>query len=73
MYKMATALASMLFDPVMKGLGETLDYSRHLKSEPMTLDRVKDIPGGFAAFGAGFIGRHANNNVSNSGRSQMIP
>eukprot|EP01051_Picozoa_sp_SAG22_P002232 SAG22_NODE_98_length_20720_cov_17.226662_19_plen_140_part_00 len=42
-----------------------------LKSKPMTLDRVKDMPGAIAAFGKGFIGRAPNNNVSNSGDSQM--
>eukprot|EP01051_Picozoa_sp_SAG22_P003885 SAG22_NODE_197_length_15520_cov_116.311264_7_plen_70_part_00 len=68
---MASILASALIDPIISGFGAELDYTHKLKSKPMTLDRVKDMPGAFAAFGKGFIGRAPNNNVSNSGDSQM--
>ena len=68
---MATTLAMALIDPIMSGFNAELDHVHKLKSKPMTLDRVKDMPGAFAAFGKGFIGRAPNNNVSNSGDSQM--
>eukprot|EP01051_Picozoa_sp_SAG22_P031732 SAG22_NODE_13008_length_421_cov_87.947205_1_plen_49_part_10 len=48
---MASILASALIDPIIKGFGAELDYTHQLKSKPMTLDRVKDMPGAFAAFG----------------------
>eukprot|EP01051_Picozoa_sp_SAG22_P010409 SAG22_NODE_937_length_6418_cov_124.858680_1_plen_52_part_10 len=50
-----------LIDPIMSGFNAELDHVHKLKSKPMTLDRVKDMPGAFAAFGKGFIGRAPNN------------
>ena len=68
---MATALAMSLIDPNISGFGAELDHVHQLKSKPMSLARLKDMPGAIAAFGKGFIGRAPNNNVSNSGDSQI--
>ena len=74
---MASAVALALLDPVIKGFRSELKYTGTLKSKPGSFERIKDIPGGFAAFGRGFVGadkddeRSPNNNVSNSGNSQM--
>eukprot|EP01050_Picozoa_sp_SAG11_P050794 SAG11_NODE_28509_length_320_cov_10.253394_1_plen_61_part_01 len=54
---MATALASMLFKPVMSGFKNEGQFIRDsVRSKPLTLDRLKDVPSIMGAFGRGFIG-----------------
>ena len=68
---MAAQAAMMLFDPIRSGFKNEINYVHQLKSKPGSLARIKDIkdiPGGFAAFGRGFVGiddsRQPNNNHS---------
>eukprot|EP01048_Picozoa_sp_COSAG05_P020411 COSAG05_NODE_3458_length_2049_cov_0.952821_6_plen_82_part_00 len=79
---MATALASMLFKPVVSGFKNEAQYIKDsVRSKPLTLDRLTDVPSIMGAFGRGFIGmndreekeamarhRAPNNNHSNRGR-----
>ena len=53
---MAAQLATMLFDPIREGFKNEINYTSQLKSKPGSLARIKDIPGGVAAFGRGFVG-----------------
>ena len=68
---MAAAAAMMLIDPIRSGFKNELNYVHQLKSKPGPLARIKDIPGGVAAFGRGFVGiddsRQPNNNHSTRG------
>eukprot|EP01051_Picozoa_sp_SAG22_P011436 SAG22_NODE_1099_length_5564_cov_27.088564_6_plen_70_part_00 len=68
---MASMLAMSMVEPLIRGFGAELDHVHKLKSKPLSLARLKDMPGAFAAFGKGFIDRAPNNNVSNSGGSQI--
>eukprot|EP01048_Picozoa_sp_COSAG05_P036254 COSAG05_NODE_16223_length_351_cov_0.595238_2_plen_77_part_01 len=54
---MATALASMLFKPVVSGFKNEAQYIKDsVKSKPLTIDRLTDVPLIMGAFGRGFIG-----------------
>ena len=77
---MAGKVAAMLFEPMRAGLKNEVEWFHHnSKTKPGTLARLGETGEGLAAFGRGFIGmsddysRQPNNNVSNSGRSQMMP
>eukprot|EP01050_Picozoa_sp_SAG11_P061965 SAG11_NODE_41498_length_193_cov_23.595745_1_plen_52_part_10 len=52
---MATALASMLFKPVVSGFKNEAQYIKDsVRSKPLTLDRLTDVPSIMGAFGRGF-------------------
>ena len=69
---MALAVASMLFDPIRSGIKNEIEVMSQSKTKPFTLDRLKEVPKGFAAFGRGFVGiddsRQPNNHESTRGQ-----
>ena len=81
---MATALASMLFKPVVSGFKNEAQYIKDsVHSKPLTLDRLTDVPSIMGAFGRGFIGmndreekeaimRHRAPNNNHSTRGQQL-
>ena len=68
---MATAAAMMLFDPIRSGFKNEINYVHHLKSKPMTLDRLKNLPSALGAFGRGFV--ETAKTTGNRGLMPLIP